>query len=39
VLGEGLLSPLLDLTMLLLSGVLFLVPSVLLHRRSRRLGY
>jgi ABC-2 type transport system permease protein len=39
VLGQGLLSPLLDLAMLLLSGVLFLVPSVLLHRRSRRLGY
>jgi len=39
VLGIGLLSPWLDLAMLLLSGILFLVPPVLMHRRSRRLGY
>jgi ABC-2 type transport system permease protein len=37
--GVGLLSPWLDLAVLLLSGVLFLVPSVLMHRRSRQLGY
>lgn len=39
VLGAGLLNPWLDMTVLLLSGVLFLLPSVLMHRRSRRLGY
>ncbi len=39
VLGMGLLSPWLDLAVLLLSGALFLVPSILMHRRSRRLGY
>jgi hypothetical protein len=39
VLGTGLLSPGLDLAVLLLSGVLFLIPSVWMHRRSRRLGY
>ena len=39
VLGASLLNPWLDLTVLLVSGVLFLVPSVLMHRRSRRLGY
>jgi len=39
VLGIGLISPWLDLAMLLLSGVVFLVPPVLMHRRSRRLGY
>jgi len=39
VLGAGLLNPWLDMAVLLLSGVLFLVPSVLMHRRSRRLGY
>lgn len=38
VLGVGLLSPALDLAVLLLSGALFLLPSVLLHRRGRRLG-
>jgi ABC-2 type transport system permease protein len=37
--GMGLLSPWLDLAMLLLSGVLFLIPSILMHRRSRQLGY
>lgn len=39
VLGHGLLNPWLDLTVLLASGVLFLVPSVLMHRRGRKLGY
>ena len=36
--GKGLLSPWLDLTVLLMAGVLFLVPSLALHRRARRLG-
>jgi ABC-2 type transport system permease protein len=39
VLGHGMLNPWLDLTVLLASGVLFLVPSVLMHRRGRKLGY
>jgi ABC-2 type transport system permease protein len=39
VLGSGMLSPWLDLTVLLLSGGLFLVPAVWMHQRSRRLGY
>jgi len=39
VLGQGLLNPWLDIVVLLVSGVLFLIPSVLMHRRSRRLGY
>lgn len=39
VLGASLLNPWLDVVVLLASGVLFLVPSVLMHRRSRRLGY
>jgi ABC-2 type transport system permease protein len=39
VLGVGLLSPWLDLAMLLLGGVLFLIPSMLMHHRSRQLGY
>lgn len=39
VLGTSLLNPWLDIAVLLASGVLFLVPSVLMHRRSRRLGY
>ena len=37
--GVGSLSPWLDLAMLLVSGVLFLIPSLLMHRRSRQLGY
>ena len=37
--GKGLLSPWLDLAALLLSGVLFLLVAVHLHRRSRRLGF
>ncbi len=36
--GKGLLSPWLDLTVLLATGVLFLIPSLALHRRARRLG-
>jgi len=39
VLGQGLLNPWLDLAVLLGSGVLFLLPSIKMHRRSRRLGY
>jgi ABC-2 type transport system permease protein len=39
VLGIGMFSPWLDQGVLLLSGVLFLVPSMWLHHRSRRLGY
>jgi ABC-2 type transport system permease protein len=39
VLGVGLLSPWLDLSVLLLSAMLFLVPSMWMHRRSRILGY
>ena len=37
--GKGLLNPWLDLVALLLSGVLFLLMAVHMHRRSRRLGY
>jgi ABC-2 type transport system permease protein len=37
--GVGLLSPWLNLAVLLLSAILFLVPSMLMHRRSRQLGY
>jgi ABC-2 type transport system permease protein len=39
VLGMGLLNPWLDLAVLLLTGVVFLLPSVKMHRRSRKLGY
>ena len=39
VLGAGLLNQWLDMAVLLASGALFLVPSVLLHRRGRKLGY
>ena len=39
VLGVGLLSPWLDLAVLLVSGALFLLPSVKMHQRGRRLGY
>lgn len=38
VLGRGLLNPWLDLSMLLLSGLLFLFPSVKMHQRARVLG-
>ena len=37
--GIGLLNPWLDLAMLLLTGILFLLPSVKMHQRSRKLGY
>ncbi len=36
--GIGLLNPWLDLALLLM-GVLFLLPSVKMHQRSRKLGY
>ncbi|MEA3335903.1 MAG: ABC transporter permease [Chloroflexota bacterium] len=39
VLGVGLLNPWLDATVLLLSGVLFLLPSLWMQQRGRRLGY
>lgn len=39
VVGQGLLEPWLDITVLLLTGVCFLLPSVTLHRRGRRSGY
>jgi len=39
ILGAGLLNPLLDAAVLLASSALFLALSMLLHRRSRRLGY
>jgi len=39
VLGMGLLSPWLDLLVLLASGILFMVSPVWMHRRARRLGY
>jgi ABC-2 type transport system permease protein len=39
VLGTGLLNPWLDLAVLLLTGVVFLLPSVKMHQRSRKLGY
>ena len=39
VLGTGMLIPWLDVAVLLLSGGLFLLPSMWMHRRARRLGY
>jgi len=39
VLGVGLLSPWLDVAVLLVSGMLFLVPSIKMHQRARKLGY
>jgi ABC-2 type transport system permease protein len=39
VLGMGLLNSWLNLALLLLMGILFLLPSVKMHQRSRRLGY
>jgi len=39
VLGRGLLNPWLDVIILLGAGILFLVPSVKLHQRGRKLGY
>ncbi len=37
--GVGLLNPWLDIGVLLLTGILFLLPSLKMHRRSRKLGY
>ena len=39
VLGVGLLNPRLDLIVLILSSVIFLLPSVKMHQRARKLGY
>ena len=39
VMGVGLLDPWLDMAVLLASGILFLLPSVKMHLRSKRLGY
>ncbi len=39
ILGVGMLSPWLDLAVLLLSGAVFLMSAVWMHKRSRRLGY
>jgi len=39
VLDAGLLNPWLDLVVLVVGCVVFLVPSLLMHRRSRQLGY
>jgi ABC-2 type transport system permease protein len=39
LLGAGLLNPWLDLAALLTSCVFFVVLSVWMHRRGRRLGY
>jgi ABC-2 type transport system permease protein len=39
LLGRGVLAPGLDIGMLMISGVLFLMPSIWLHRRARILGY
>jgi ABC-2 type transport system permease protein len=39
VLDTGYLNPWLDLAVLLASGILFLLPSILMHRRGRVLGY
>ena len=39
VMGVGLLDPWLDIAVLLVSGILFLLPSVKMHLRSKRLGY
>ncbi len=37
--GSGLIAPWLDMAVLLASGVLFLVPSIWMHRRARKLGF
>ncbi|MEN8173749.1 MAG: ABC transporter permease [Chloroflexota bacterium] len=39
ILGSGELNLWLDLAILLLSGILFLLPSIKLHKRGRVLGY
>jgi ABC-2 type transport system permease protein len=39
VLGASLLNPWLDLGVLLLTGIVFMLPSIKLHQRGLRLGY
>ena len=39
VLGQGLLNPYLDLSILLISSVVFLLPSIKMHQRGKKLGY
>ena len=39
VLGTSLLNPWLDMGVLLLTGILFMLPSIKLHQRGRVLGY
>ncbi len=39
VLGQGLLNPWLDLAVLLASGIIFLLPSIWMHNKSRKLGF
>jgi len=39
VLGDGLLNPWLDIGILLISTMAFFLPSISMHKRSRRLGY
>ncbi len=38
VLGSGLINPWLDLSVLTLSGILFILPSIKMHQRARVLG-
>jgi len=38
VIGTSTLSPLLDLAVLFLSGIAFLIPSLIMHRRGLRMG-
>lgn len=39
VMGQGIINPWLSLGILLATSVVFLLPSLYLHRRARRLGY
>jgi len=39
VLGRGLLNPVVDIAVLLFTGALFLIPSIKLHQRGKKLGY
>lgn len=39
VLGMGVLNLWLDVAVLLVTGVLFLMPSIKMHQRDRSLGY
>jgi len=39
VLGASLLNPWLDLGVLLLTGIVFMLPSIKLHQRGLKLGY